>query len=478
MPLDLKQNFNLKHMKIKNIQSGLCLSILFASIVCLSLASCQKDFLDKKPDKSLLVPTTLADFQALLDNTAIMNASPSLNLIAGDEFYTTGDALDALGTPYEENTYLWVKDNPYAGNDILDWDQPYKQVFYANVILDGIGKVPQEPANQLQWNQIKGSALFFRAFAFYNVAQEFAKPYIKSSAAADMGIPLRLTSEVNSKSTRASVEATYDQVISDLTTALPLLSQTAAIKSRPSQLAVEALLSRIYLSMGDYGNSKKWADTYLAVNNKLTDYNLLTATNFNPFPQAVPNGNDEVVFYEALIPLNFDYSTELIDSTLYQSFQINDTRRALLFSANGDGTFNFVGDYSGLAYFHFSGLATDEVYLNRAECFVRMNNLVSAQKDLNLLLANRYQTGNYTAINSTNADEILGVILQERKRELTARGLRWSDLRRLNQDSRYAVTLKRLINGQTYTLPPNDSRYVFPIPDNEISSSGIQQNPR
>jgi hypothetical protein len=56
--------------------------------------------------------------------------------------------------------------------------------------------------------------------------------------------------------------------------------------------------------------------------------------------------------------------------------------------------------------------------------------------------------------------------------------LRWIDLRRLNTDSRYAVTLTRNLNNQIYTLPPNDQRYVLPIPDLEIKLSGIEQNPR
>ena len=59
------------------------------------------------------------------------------------------------------------------------------------------------------------------------------------------------------------------------------------------------------------------------------------------------------------------------------------------------------------------------------------------------------------------------------------RGLRWTDLRRLNRDPRYAVTLTRSINGTTYMLPPNDARYVYPIPDAVIAANpGMEQNVR
>jgi len=51
-------------------------------------------------------------------------------------------------------------------------------------------------------------------------------------------------------------------------------------------------------------------------------------------------------------------------------------------------------------------------------------------------------------------------------------------LRRLNLDIQRAITLKRNLNGVLYTLPPNDARYVLPVPDLVIQLSGIQQNPR
>jgi hypothetical protein len=38
--------------------------------------------------------------------------------------------------------------------------------------------------------------------------------------------------------------------------------------------------------------------------------------------------------------------------------------------------------------------------------------------------------------------------------------------------------LKRTVNGTEYSLAPNDARYVMPIPDDEITRSGIIQNQR
>jgi hypothetical protein len=70
-------------------------------------------------------------------------------------------------------------------------------------------------------------------------------------------------------------------------------------------------------------------------------------------------------------------------------------------------------------------------------------------------------------------------IITERRKELPFTGsARWEDLRRLNKDPQFAKTLIRQLNGQNYTLAPNDPKYTLPIPDIEIKLSGIQQNLR
>ncbi|SEM08104.1 hypothetical protein SAMN05216436_101351 [bacterium A37T11] len=56
------------------------------------------------------------------------------------------------------------------------------------------------------------------------------------------------------------------------------------------------------------------------------------------------------------------------------------------------------------------------------------------------------------------------------------RGLRWMDIKRLNKEGAN-ITLTRNLNGQIYTLPPNDPRFALPIPEDVIDLSGMQQNP-
>jgi hypothetical protein len=55
------------------------------------------------------------------------------------------------------------------------------------------------------------------------------------------------------------------------------------------------------------------------------------------------------------------------------------------------------------------------------------------------------------------------------------RGLRWSDIKRLNKEN-YQITPERKIGSNTYLLPPNSSRYALPLPDDIIRLTGMQQN--
>src|ERR1700712_1411141 len=111
--------------------------IILFILAAATLAACQKDFLDTKPNKALLIPTTISDMQALLDNIAVFNLSPGITGIADGDFYTTDAGWKAWGTDGERNSYTWAADI-FNGGTAYDWTQAYQQVFYANVVLDGL----------------------------------------------------------------------------------------------------------------------------------------------------------------------------------------------------------------------------------------------------------------------------------------------------------------------------------------------------
>lgn len=441
------------------------------------LISCDKEYLEKINDKSLLVPSAIADFQALLDdNNNVMNLSPWIGELSSDNFYAADAGYLAWNTELERSAYTWST-NPNSTGNVSDWNNAYRQIFNTNIVLDGLPGLKGR-ATGTEIKNLRGSALFYRGYALYNLSQIFAAPYDAAIADSEPGIPVRLSADVNLRPGRGTLTETYQQILKDIKEAAELLPEQVAYKSRPSQAAAIALLARITLSMRNYEDALKYADQCLAIHNTLIDYNTLKLSAARAFPVLLPNGNAEVIYYSIMPPLSF-FSSSLtyVDSLLYKSYSSNDLRKNAFFLSRGANKFSFRGSYTGRTEL-FSGLATDELYLIRAECLARKGNTQAALSDLNTLLSKRWKSGTYIPFTATSSDEALNLVLTERRKELLIRGLRWSDLRRLNTESRFAVTLQRKINSQIYSLPAQDKRYVLLIPDEEVTATGIAQNAR
>src|ERR1044072_6929867 len=237
------------------------MKVYYAFILCFGLISCnKKEFLDERPRSDLFVPTTLEDFQQLLDNDFVMNLTPVLGELSADNYYVSQSSWSSLTTK-EKNAFIWAKDIYEGEGKVVDWNTPYQQVLYANVILEGLTKVTITNENLRQWNNIKGAALFTRAYAFYNLAQVFALPYNAATANEDLVIPLKLTPNVDEKLNRSTLEQTYSQILKDLLEAKTLLPDTiSTLRIRPNKPAAFAQLARVYLSMRQYNNAGANAD--------------------------------------------------------------------------------------------------------------------------------------------------------------------------------------------------------------------------
>lgn len=450
--------------------------VLFA-FVGMIMVSCKKDWIKIKSNKSLDIPNSVADFQALLDNSSLMNdIRPSLGEVSADNYYYPYNTWQTWSS-VNRNAYVWAGDiYDNALSDNVNWNYSYRQVFYANLVLEGIEGFSAEK-NNLDWNNAKGSALYYRGEAFFNVSQIFTRPY--SLTFPDYaGIPLRLSSDLKGVSVRASLQDTYQQILKDLKGSLNYLPDIPLYKLRPSKPATYAMLSRVYLVMQDYPSALSYADSCLKLYDSLLDYNTLKTAGVS-YP--IPALNKEVIF-QATLSDDLQGSTPcFVDSNLYRSYGPNDLRKTLFYKTNTSGQQNFIGTYTGgtisVASKAFGGIATDEVYLTRAECYARAGNVAAAMSDLNKLMATRWKTGTFVPFTAASASNALAIILQERRKETPFRGLRWLDLRRLNSEGAN-ITVTRNLNGQQYTLPPNDPKYALPIPPDVINMTGMQQNDR
>lgn len=448
--------------------------IIIALLVIVSSISCKK-YLDAKPDKSLVLPSTIEGLQAVLDNHVFMNdADASWDEASADNYYLPEDNYNTL-LDFQKEAYIWQNsDYTYASESGNDWGQLYDAVYFCNLALENIETIERNETNHIDWDNVKGSALFYRAQTFLHTVWIYSKTYDESTAKEDYGIVLRTVSDFNVTSVRATVQQTYDKIISDFEDAATLLPSIPQSVTRPSKAAVYAYLARTYMSMREYDSAYQYANLSLQIKSDLMDYNNENDVSINsriPFKEF----NSEVIFQKIinLYYSNIYPSIERIDTILFNSYNDNDLRKVAFFRQLAPGNC-FKGSYAGSSSKLFTGMATDEVFLMRAECEARLNNKEAALKDLNTLMGKRWKAGFFIPFTATTAEDALNLILAERRKELIFRGLRWMDIKRLNKEGANII-LTRLLDGKQYTLSPNDKRYALPLPL-DIISSEVPQN--
>ncbi|HSC54253.1 MAG TPA: RagB/SusD family nutrient uptake outer membrane protein [Phnomibacter sp.] len=442
-------------------------------VFCMSvLPACEK-YLEAKPDQSVSIPSTLGDMQALMDNASLLNTGfPSAAEMSSDNFYLADNAWMGLTDITAKNLYTWDAQTTNRG----DWSSPYRVVSYANIVLDNMDKIALTTQNNAAYKRVLGTALFFRSFSFFQLAQYFAPVWDSSKAAVLLGIPLRLHAEITNVSQRASLQVSFRQIVHDMEEAVKYLPVNTEFKTQPTKAAGWAHIARVYLYMRYYEQAGRAADSSLALFNKLLDYNQADTIGSIPFKLM----NDEVIFHARISGgSSLSNSATIVDSSLYASYETADLRKKLFFASRTGGGYSFKGSYLGeLTPLAFIGFTAAEMLLVKAEVAARLGKTDDALKALNALLEKRYRKSQFVPVAIQDAELLLGRILAERRKELIFRGQRWADLKRLNLDPRFAMVLKRNIAGTLYQLQPNDLRYNFLIPDDVIKMTGMLQNPR
>lgn len=433
----------------------------------ITLVSCEKGWLEEKRDLSIIVPTTLKDMRLLLNNDMPMAQEGKIFAeLAADDYYALEDQLNSL-VQFWRSAYLWDIENLHEPTtQSLDWNTAYRQVLIANVVLEGLENIEPDQSTSIEYNDIKGGALFFRAKAFFNLVETYCIPYNPATAKNDRGIPLRLKADVNAPIEYASVQETWDKIIVDLKEAATLLKPLPTVLPNASRCAAYALLARVYLCLHDYEQAWKYADLSLQDKSDLLDYNTLNTT--IQFP--ITRFNPEIILHNEMVGVNSNLMTinaRIVDD-LYNAYDENDLRKVLYFRRLTDGKYSFQGSYTGTNQV-FTGIAVNEMYLTRAECNARLGNVEDSMTDLNMLLRKRYVTGEFTEIEASTKEEALEIVLQERRKELLRRAVRWSDIRRLTSVGELSKTFTRTWQNKEYVLTPERLRvFASPIPLNVI----------
>jgi len=444
---------------MKNIQNIL---IIFISVL---LFSCE-GFLDAKPELSMVIPTKLDDFQALLDSEPItINTFPKLGFIAADDM-VFGPKLVSQLDPEERAAYFWEEELYTLDPKGVDWPSAYSAIFYANLVIDGVRDYKPANSGEVQRAmELDAAARFYRAFFHFALMQHYALPYTPAGQ-EQPGIPIRTTADINLESGIATTQEVYAFILADLEVARTILPAKPDIKTRASAWGAEGLLSRVYMVMQNYEKAYLHASNSLAIGDELMDYNEVDTEQFYPFPRF----NTEVIHHFRISTSSVTYNRQqFVNPELYELYDSLDLRKRVNFLISRTPEFyNFVARYTG-DFYDFGGLAVDEVLLNHAEAAIRIGKKQESLDDLNRIREVRFQRGTYEPIVEVSDAELLEEVLEERRKELLFRGLRWLDLRRLNQDPDFAITLERKFNESEAVLPPNGEGYTFSIPPAEMS---------
>ncbi|MDR1098628.1 MAG: RagB/SusD family nutrient uptake outer membrane protein [Tannerella sp.] len=185
---------------------------------------------------------------------------------------------------------------------------PYSMIHRANRVLDKIDAISFR--NETIQKNLKGEALAFRAFAYWELGWRFG------------GVPLILTAMETDdvlRVKRSAQSETFAQVESDFIAAIQLLpeSQTGTQAGRIDKYAAMAMLGRVYLFQGKYQEARNVLESVIHSGK----YELETDYT-NAFSEDHKNGIERVweIQYLANTP---GYGQSVTTSYLPDTYQLN-----------------------------------------------------------------------------------------------------------------------------------------------------------
>ncbi|WP_256002492.1 RagB/SusD family nutrient uptake outer membrane protein [Pedobacter deserti] len=457
---------------------------LYIALLLVILSSCNK-FLDIVP-KDKFIPTTVEDYENMLNFATVTTFGDFYeDLITDDAFLPEGEPGNLYTKQRLNNRKIYLFDKNAFGegdNDVI-WSEGYKRIFYFNTVINNV--LDAQGGSEAAKRSVRAEALLGRALEHLLLVNIYAQHYDAATAATEPGVPLVLEADISAKHRRNTVGEVYNQVIADLQEAikdLPLNNKLNKFRARKA--GGYALLSRVYLYMGNYEQALANANEALGLYSTLANMNNYKVIIPGPFPfvPGAPVGWTDV-------PRGIDHPETIVARTFLRPFGLgqdvcasqeltalfnNDDKRWTLYYANGwppAPPFNYMNRYGVKIFlrgdFFSNAINTPELYLTRAECKARANDLGGALADVNLLRQNRIVPAAYTEVTAASLDndplKVLRFVLDERRRELAFTGMRVMDLKRLNKDPRFAKTIKHVAEGKEFILEPNSPNYLRQI---------------
>ena len=495
--------------------------VMGCAILAASLSSCVNDWLD-------VAPSDGADADVALTNTSDLDAArtgmykalkgtSSLVDYYGQQFFVYGDVH--AGDDYQYNNVggsnrasFYYDMNYQTASEFtsstVTWKSPYIVIGRANRIIAAAegGKLTDAEENKAIIDQYAAEAKVLRALAHFDLVRIYGKPYTEDQGAS-LGVPLVTeVLESNAKPARSTVAEVYTQVVKDLTDAIN--SNALATETTPGYVSVwgaKAILSRVYLNMGDYANAlsvaediiehsgaalwtrdqyfKAWDASTPNESEFLFRLNVAGSSDNNDL-NGIGNlqqrgGYKEMVatkkFVDMLTSDPGDVRNDMFlapDSTQTKEVATYGTNKVYLNKLRGVG-----GNLRTVTIVPIIRLS--EVYLTAAECAFRTNDKAKAVEYLNDLVKNRTTT---EASLATVDNITLDRILVERRKELIGEGQRYFDALRNNETIvRYTSDADKgwhkTLSKEAQSFNRDFFKAIAAIPQAEINANpNIKQN--
>lgn len=493
--------------------------VMGCAILAASLSSCVNDWLDVAPSDGTDADAALTSssdldaartgmYKALKGNSSFVD-------YYGQQFFVYGDVH--AGDDYQYNNIggsnraSFYYDMNYQtasefNTSTVSWQSPYVVIGRANRIIAAAegGKLSDAVEAKAKIEQYAAEAKVLRALAHFDLVRIYGKPYTEDQGAS-LGVPLVTeVLESNAKPARSTVAEVYAQVVKDLTEAIS--SNALATETKPGYVSVwgaKAILSRVYLNMGDYANALSVAEDII----KKSGAALWTRDQyFNAWDASTPNeseflfrlnvagsddnndlngignlqqrdGYKEMVatkkFVDMLTSDPKDVRNKMfLPATASKEVKIYGTNKVFLNKLRGQG-----GNLRNVTIVPIIRLS--EVYLTAAECAFRNNDKTKAVEYLNVLVKNRTTT---EASLATVDNITLDRILIERRKELIGEGQRYFDALRNNETiTRYTSEADKgwhkTLSKEAQSFNRDYFKAIAAIPQAEINANpNIKQN--
>ena len=452
----------------------------------LLLSSCEEDVLDQQPVVSTIITESINnvdDLRSYLHAGYTVLASSS---ILGTDFPVFGDMNS-------DNTFVSSTNSGYFLNfDRMNWGTNsaplpmgdlYRAMIYNDFVINNSLEISEDEQSTV--NAIVGEAHIMRGYILSLLVSLYASNPT-SGEYQEYGIPMYFDYTVENfdnvyrdvAQPRSTVAEVYTQAIFDLESGIELMPNTNTdTKSFLTPTAANLLLSRIYLTIGDYEQAIHYADE--VITNSPSSFAFMGASDVSSYWATNPNVADnqaetvwEIEYTATSNPgvnalSNFylstgGYGSILFRQDFYASFEDSDKRKALFSTASVPETDNPTGIWlrkyrSPQA--NTKVLRMSEAKLNKIEALYKLGQTGTALTELNAFAETRGLPPNYY-----NGSDLLTQILDERRKEFCGEGYRFFDLKRNN----LGFTKTTNCNSSECTIQPNSRWMVIPMPRTEL----------